>query len=87
MGLFRKGRTRVKATFHRTDSVICSYSREGKNLSYSRINMVFPSPIVDEESVYHVLSYVSASYILQYICMYILYRQMAFSPSAAMSGS
>ena len=26
--------------FHRTDLVICSHSREGKNLSHSQINMV-----------------------------------------------
>ena len=28
------------AKFHRTDSVICSYSREGKTLSYNQRNMV-----------------------------------------------
>ena len=40
MGLFRKGKTRIIAKFRRTDLVIYSHSREGKTLSYSRINMV-----------------------------------------------
>ena len=31
----------IIAKFHKTDLVICSHSREGKTLSYSRINMVF----------------------------------------------
>ena len=39
MGLFRKGKTCVTAKFQRTDIIICSHSREGKTLSYSRINM------------------------------------------------
>ena len=32
--------TGIVAKFHRTDSVICSHSREGKTLSYSQINTV-----------------------------------------------
>ena len=35
MGLFKKGKTYIIAKFHRTDSVICSHSREGKNLAHS----------------------------------------------------
>ena len=43
LGLFRKGKTLIISKFHRTDLYICSHSREGKTLSYSRINMVlFP---------------------------------------------
>ena len=38
--LFRKGKTRIKAKFHRTDLVICSHSRKGKTSSYSQINTV-----------------------------------------------
>ena len=34
------GRVKLIAKFHRTDLVICSHSREEKNLSYSRINTV-----------------------------------------------
>ena len=30
LGLHRKGKTRILANFHRTYSVICSQSREGK---------------------------------------------------------
>ena len=41
MGLFGKGKTRIIAKFHRTDSVICSHSTEGTGTSYSHINMVF----------------------------------------------
>ena len=41
LGLFRKDKTCIIAKFHTTDSVICSQSREGNTLSYSRINMVF----------------------------------------------
>ena len=40
MALVWKGKTRIIAKFLRTDLVICSHSREGKNLSYSRINTV-----------------------------------------------
>ena len=40
MALVRKGKTRITAKFHRTDLVIFSHSREGKILSYSRINAV-----------------------------------------------
>ena len=40
MVLFWKGKTRIIAKFLRTDLVICNHSREGKNLSCSRINMV-----------------------------------------------
>ena len=40
-GLFRKGKIRIIATFHRTDLVICSHSIEGKPPSYSQMNMVF----------------------------------------------
>ena len=38
--MFRKGNTCNIATFHRTDLLICNRSREGKTLSYSRINTV-----------------------------------------------
>ena len=31
LGLFRKGKTLILAKFQRTDVVICSHSREGKN--------------------------------------------------------
>ena len=41
LGLFRKGKICILATFHRTDLVICSHSREGKPLYYSQINMIF----------------------------------------------
>ena len=41
MGLFRKGKTRNVAKFHRADLVTFSHSREGKTLSYSRINAVW----------------------------------------------
>ena len=34
------GRIKLIAKFHRTDLVICCHSREGKNLFYSRINMI-----------------------------------------------
>ena len=40
IGLFRKGKTRIIAKFHRTDLVICSHSRNRKTLSYSQINTV-----------------------------------------------
>ena len=40
MALFWKGKTRIIARFLRTDFVIHSHSREGKNPSYSRINAV-----------------------------------------------
>ena len=30
MGLLRKGKTDIKAKFHKSDLVICSHSREGK---------------------------------------------------------
>ena len=35
-----KGKTGIIAKYHRTDKVICSHSREGKTLSYSKINTV-----------------------------------------------
>ena len=38
--LFREGKTHIIAKVHKTDSVICSHSREGKALSYSQINTV-----------------------------------------------
>ena len=38
--LFRKGKTHIIAKFQRTYLVICSHSREGKTLCYSRINTV-----------------------------------------------
>ena len=31
LGLFRKGKTCITPKFHRTDSVICCHSKEGKN--------------------------------------------------------
>ena len=37
MGLFRKGITHTIKIFQRTGLFICSHSREGKTLSYSRI--------------------------------------------------
>ena len=40
MGLLRKCKTRITAKFHKTGLVICSHSKEGKTLSYSRINLV-----------------------------------------------
>ena len=40
MGLFRKGKTRITAKFHRVDLVICSHSTERKTKCYSQINMV-----------------------------------------------
>ena len=40
LGLFWKGKTRIIANFQRTDSVICSHSREGTIPSYSQIHMV-----------------------------------------------
>ena len=40
MGLFRKGKTHIIAKFHRTDSVICSNSRDGKTPSYSQLNTI-----------------------------------------------
>ena len=40
MGLFRKAKTHIRAKFHWTDLVIYSHSREGKTLSYSRINRI-----------------------------------------------
>ena len=36
-----KGKTRIIVKFLRTDSVICSHSREGETPSYSRINRVY----------------------------------------------
>ena len=36
----RKGKTCIIAKLDRADLVICSHSREGKNLSYIRINTV-----------------------------------------------
>ena len=39
-GLFRNDKTCIIAKFRRTDLVICSHSGEGKNSSFSRINMV-----------------------------------------------
>ena len=36
-GLFRKDKTCIIAKFKGTDLVSCSYSREGKMLSYSQI--------------------------------------------------
>ena len=41
LGLFKKAQTCILAKLHRTDLVICSHSREGKTLSYSRMNMAF----------------------------------------------
>ena len=35
-----KGKTRIIAKFHRTNSVICCHSGEGKTLSYTQINKV-----------------------------------------------
>ena len=49
MTLFWKGKTRIIAKFLRTDLVICSHSREGKNPSYSRINTVSPVYITSNE--------------------------------------
>ena len=42
VGLFKKGKTYIKAKFQRTDLFICtcSDSREGKTPFYSRINTV-----------------------------------------------
>ena len=40
LGLLRKGKTPTIAKFHRNDYVIYSNSREGKTLSYNRINTV-----------------------------------------------
>ena len=37
LGLFRKGKTRIIAKFHRNDLVICSHSRERKIPSFSQI--------------------------------------------------
>ena len=36
----KKGKTHTKAKFHRNGLDICSQSREGKDLSYSQINIV-----------------------------------------------
>ena len=41
LGLFRKGKTRIIAKFHRADLVICSHSRERETPSYNRINKVY----------------------------------------------
>ena len=38
--LFRKGKTRIIAKFHRTDLAIFGHSREGKTSSYGQLNMV-----------------------------------------------
>ena len=40
MGLFRKGRTRTIAKFHRTDLVIYDHSRKGKTPPYNKVNTV-----------------------------------------------
>ena len=40
LGLFRKGKTRIVAKFHRSDLVTGSHSGERKTPSYSRINTV-----------------------------------------------
>ena len=40
MGLFRKGKTCITAKLHRTDLIICTHSKEGNTMSYSRINTV-----------------------------------------------
>ena len=42
-----KGKTRTIAKFLRTALIICSYSRDGKTPSYSRINTVGAvSPVI-----------------------------------------
>ena len=43
LGLYRKGKIRFNAKFHKTDLAICSHSRERKTPSYSRINMIINS--------------------------------------------
>ena len=40
--MFRKDKTHIIATFHGTDLVICSHSKERKTLSYGRRNTVLP---------------------------------------------
>ena len=40
LGLFRKSKIHIVAESHRSDLVIYSHCRDGKTLSYSRINMV-----------------------------------------------
>ena len=42
MGLYKKGKTCIKAKFHWADllTCICSHSREKKSLPYSLINMI-----------------------------------------------
>ena len=47
LGLFRKGKTRIIAKFLPTDLVICSHSREGKTPSYSQINAVNLTFVLD----------------------------------------
>ena len=34
-----KGKTHIKAKFHRTDLAICSHSREGQTPFYGKINI------------------------------------------------
>ena len=49
LGLIRKAKTRIVAELQRCELVVCSYSRERKTLSYSRINSVerdFPKYLV-----------------------------------------
>ena len=58
--MFRKGKTHIRAKFHRIDLVICSHSREGKTLSYSRIDTLsqnYPQNIFSESAIF-----------LQYYC-------------------
>ena len=40
LGMFKKGKICITAKFHRTDLVICSYSRERKTPPYSQINII-----------------------------------------------
>ena len=47
MGLFRKGKTRNIAKFHRTDLVTFSHSREGKTQAYNQVNTVYLAHLVE----------------------------------------
>ena len=47
LGLFRKGKIGITAKFHRTDLVIRSHSRGTKTPSYSQINMVSLTTLIN----------------------------------------
>ena len=78
LGMFRKGKRCIIATFHRTDFFICSHSRETETPSYSWINTVsYPTwPLTPISSGHQHIQFNQSCRYRDYILKYFSYSSI-----------